>query len=421
MQIDEPFSKRKLYILSLFKQMALRSDNMKQRVKLCYILLWLTVPFLLSQCRKESSTESLQHELHYEPFGKNFYATAAVGVNNQKLFTVLNGNILAQYNATAQSTLWTLNFDYSISGLVHNKDGSAFVMETQNEFAFNESIEVYHVDAQGIRTKLTELMPDHHHLKPFLLGAESDGANGFYALVLMEDYNYPPSPAKRFLVHFNQGFKVDQRIELFPFYMYINTDEQGNLYLTQTLSSIGAPMQLRTSKLDRDELIFNNKVKAVWSYNFQSNEPDWKWTRYLPFKLRAHDNRITVIKQHNTGVNEMSSGVDVLHINAQNGAELSSYFIPFEFEVNNYNNQSSFHYLPMNQNDFISLNFGRKSKCVYYDPSGKLLWQSSLSGDNNRSYTTGLGIMNNRIHVFGFATLMKSPSSTPFVFIPNIP
>lgn len=399
--------------------MTVKSESM-QRKPLRFALLFVFYLLVFAQCKKETSSTQAPSQIIYEPFGPGIYPTLVKNKTDQKLLVVLNERTLRQTNTDEFITNWSVDFDFPINALVNNKNGSTAVIETDNLFQFNEKIKVYNVDDNGYKNYITELMPNHHHLKQFLIGAQSDGNNGLYAITYLEDYKNPPQETRRFLVHLNNNQIVDQRIELTGFYMYISADEQGNIYLTKTFGPTGLGMQLKTGKVNMNQLITNGIIQMDWEYSFQSKEPDFKWTNYFPFKISVKANKLTILKQHNTGINDMSSGVDVLHIDANSGAELKTYFVPFDFEVNNYNNQSSFHYFNDRGNDFVAFNYGRKAKCVYFDQTANLLWQAYMSGDNSRSFVTGVGNLEGKMHVFGSSTLMKSPISKPYVYSINL-
>lgn len=394
-------------------------STLKQSKPLLCALLFAFYLIIFAQCKKESSSTQAPSRIIYEPFGKGIYPTHIKNKTDQKLLVVLNERKLTQVHTSELSAQWSTEFEFPINALVNNKNGSTTVIETDNMFKYDEKVNIYNVDGNGNKTYLTELMPEHHHLRQFLIGATSDGNNGLYAVVYLEDYNNPPQEKRRFLVHLNNNLIVDQRIELTGFYMYITSDEQGNIFLTKTIGPAGLDMQLKTGKLNMNQLITNGFVQMEWEYYFESKEPDWKWPLYFPFKINVNNNKLSILKQHNTGINDMSNGIDVIHINLNNGAELNTYFIPFDFEVNNYNNQSSFHYFNDHGKDFIAFNFGRKAKCVLYDNSANLIWQAYMSGDNSRSFITGVGNLEGKTNVFGYSTLMKSPISKPYVYSIN--
>jgi len=382
------------------------------------ILLAFSV-LIFTQCKKETSSISPPSQLKYEPFGSGIYPTSVKNKSDQKLLVVLNERTLASIVKDDLNPEWSTDFDFPINALVNNKNGSTTVIETDNMFQYDEKVNIYNVDDNGNKSYLTELMPNHHHLKQFLIGAASDGNNGLYAIVYLEDYNNPPQETRRFLVHLNSNQIVDQRVELTEFYMYINSDIKGNIYLTKTIGNPGSKMQLRTCKLNMDQLVTNGKLQIEWEYYSESVEPDFKWTLYFPFKFMVNNDDLTILKQHNTGINDMSAGIDVIHINTTNGLETKKYMIPFDFEVNNYNNQSSFHYFYENGKDFIAFNYGKKAKCVQYNQSANLTWQAYMSGDNNRCFVTGVGSLDGKIYVFGHSTLMKSPINKPFFYSIN--
>lgn len=376
-----------------------------------------------SCCKKEFTSGQTEAPIQYHPFGENRQIDLVVNADDNAIYTVIDARKLIKVSGEKLVEQWSVQFENVIAEVVNGKNGELITIENANFFGYSH-LYYTRINAAGSTVYTSKgvqkLVPQYPNFHEQLIAACSDGNNGLYVLAFLTDRASTPVE-RRILVHINQNNVIDQTVEIFGFFVYMQSDSQGNLYLIRTTSGLGAPMTFEAFKLDLPYYKTNNLVKKIWTYSFTSNQADWKWTNYFPFKFISYQSDLFILKQRLTGINDLSTGIDVIKLNAQSGSEIVNFFIPWDAPINFYNDYTSFYPIFNSTGCVIAFNYGKKAKVVKTDISGTIVWQEYLSGNANRCNVSGMGYIGKNKVVFGAATLNKSPSYIPFYYLFNTP
>ena len=368
--------------------------------------------FLFAGCKKEINPTFTESNIRYKPLGENSFITKVVDFDNNSFLVKVNNNKVVKISGENLKQDWECSFDNKVYDIISGNNAETFVIEgNYSEINFS------HLDANGnVLYKGLNILSEFPFLQKQFLGACSDRKNGVYILTYLNDPALAPLANRRFLVHINSNNIIDQKVELYGFYMYLESDNVGNLFITRTTGPEGTIMQLETSKINMDWLKSNNSIKKDFIYKFGSQEADWKWPLYFPFKIIYNNSQLHIFKQHNTGKNDMCSGLDVIRLNSADLSLINSYTIPLDIEINNYLDQPTFYPLFTESGNYLSFNYGKKAKFVKADLSDTIVGQEYLSGNQNSCHITGMAATGGKVMVFGYSTLLKSPTYIPFVY-----
>ncbi|MBI1307390.1 MAG: hypothetical protein GC181_12370 [Bacteroidetes bacterium] len=371
-----------------------------------------------SSCTQEIGqiSANTENDLRYLPYGEGVAMNWGFNVGNENVIAFINGDRFMQIGGIHAEADWVSD---EITGVIGGcKSGSDFVLISVDYQRGVPELFITRTDSKGSITYQSNdwrLIAEYDGYNEHLLGIEPDGAGGYWILALEEqslgnDYRY--------LLHYNSADVQDAKMLISGFYMYMTSDQQGNLFLTRLISTLGEyPMRLQVNATTQDELLAKKVLIPKWSYVFTSNETDWKFLYYQPFEIKYSHNGIYIVKQHNTGIDDQCTGIDVLELNASTGAELHSFTFDLDFPVNNSYNQAKFHSLFEPDNITIALNYSQKSKLIRFTHTGEVVDEIYLSSNSGKTTTNILGYSENRICLMGASTLGNSVNFIPFVYL----
>lgn len=390
---------------------------MKSIKRLTFFFLLVLVAF---GCRKEIKVDrnDVVPDLVYEPYGKNNNTTRVVSAQNQAVVVQIHDYLIHHISKKVLEPDWTYHASRSILNFIHTSANHTLTVELDWPIGFGY-LSINRIDESG---KLIysapwsdKMIPQHPYFSEELLAICGDGKNGAYALIYMEDMN-GGQPAKRFLVHFNDKNVIDLRKELTDFYVYLQCDGSGQIFLTRSISAMGDFLRLQTLAYDEAELLQNKNLKSIWNHSFTATEIDWKFIRYNPYHFTYSNNNLYFIKPDHTGANDEARGIEYIQINSQTGAEVKRFYIPFGTNYNHWQNPATFHSIITTGEHIIAYNFIGNSRITAVDLEGNIKWTRMINGNENNTLTTGIAFMDNRLFIFGNSTLKKGLIAVPFIY-----
>ncbi|MCB0735200.1 MAG: hypothetical protein KDC76_11490 [Bacteroidetes bacterium] len=374
---------------------------------------------LFSGCSTEVPESTHESDLRYAPFGDQ-YVLKSLRIDASSSLVALSDYSIALISGKDAKIAWRSQQFFDVDGMVRLGDKGYLICEQWYDNVRAEGITLLNPAGEVIQTSSdTKLFPEEPNLHEDLVSAVSDGSGGAYLLYVLTDDT--ETIAKRFLLHFNTSLSIDQKIQLTDFYVYMTADEAGNLYLIRTTSPEGsARMTLEARKVDRAEFQ-SGSVDSEWTYNFISEEPDWKWKVYFPFRFFHSLGDLFIIMQHNTPGSDLSDGVQILQLDATNGLEENNILIDIDFEVNNYLDQQTFEGFADEDGIYVLHNFGSSCRLDRFTRSGSPLDPIYLSGKSGRAEGLAIGNLGNRLAIHGVTYLDQSLMWTPFILLMDKP
>ncbi len=203
------------------------------RLKLILIVVVFII-FLLPSCKQKIDPIVSNSELRYNPFGENVFVSNCATYDNTNLYTLdFKGNV---YRTSGQDLkpIWKTGIDANGKEIIACKNGSVIIIKS-SPFSWDE-ITYCRIDEERImsfNSSGQKLMPKYPNANEHLISAISDGNNGAYLLITLQQMGsniYDTKAEDVYLVHINDENMVEARLRLDNYFVKLASDKNGNLF-----------------------------------------------------------------------------------------------------------------------------------------------------------------------------------------------